>query len=68
MSFFIGGYPGRGVQNMPPYHQNYGMHQPGAGGHGQYPARPMPNHVPHSQYPGFQVNIEFTRKLKYCVF
>lgn len=38
------------------------MLQPGAGGHGQYPARPMPNHVPHSQYPGFQVNIALALK------
>lgn len=43
---------------MPPYHQNYGMQQPGAGSHGQYSVRPMPNHVSHSQFPGFQVNFQ----------
>lgn len=43
---------------MPPYHQSYGMQQPGAGSHSQYPARPMPNHVPHSQFPGFQVSVD----------
>lgn len=51
--------------------QTYGGQNPQGAPGNQYPTRPMPNHVPHSQFGGYQVNIinilSVLKKLGKCI-